>query len=151
MKSNEFIYTTYIRSTPQKVWDAITNPEFTRQYWVNDNISDWKKGSDWKHVSKDGQVRVIGKVMESIPPKLLVLTWADPANTSDGSQVTFEIEAIKDMVRLNVMHGSFKADSTMAGKVATGWPLVLSSLKSYLESGNALDIMAAKITDCSKA
>jgi uncharacterized protein YndB with AHSA1/START domain len=151
MNNNEFVYTTYIRSTPQKVWTAITNPEFTRQYWVHDNISDWKKGSEWKHQGKDGQVKVVGKVVESIPPKLLVLTWADPANQSDDSQVTFEIEAVADMVRLNVIHGHFKADSTMAGKVAIGWPLVLSSLKSFLESGKALDIWAAKITDCSKA
>lgn len=151
MKNNEFVYTTYIKSTPQKVWDAITSKEFTRQYWVHENISDWKKGSDWKHASQDGKVMVIGKVIETVPPTLLVLTWADPANLADESTVRFEIQTVADMVRLNVIHGSFKADSTMPGKISQGWPLVLSSLKSYLESGKALDIMAAKITDCSKA
>ena len=83
MNSPEFVYTTYIRTTPEKLWDAITNPEFTRQYWGGyGNISDWKKGSKWKHVGDDEKhtVRVVGEVLESVPPKLLVLTWADPAD-----------------------------------------------------------------------
>ena len=148
--SNDFIYTTYIKTTPEKVWAAITNPEFTRQYWGFDNISDWKIGSTWQHVGKEGEVRIVGKVLESNPPMRLVLSWADPSNLADESRVTFEIEAIEDMVRLNVMHGNFKADSTMAGAVAKGWPLVLSSMKSFLETGKAIDIMAVKTCGASK-
>jgi uncharacterized protein YndB with AHSA1/START domain len=144
MNSTDFIYTTYIRTTPQKVWDAITNPEFAKQYWMHGNISSWKKGSEWKHETEKGEVRIVGKVLEVDPPKRLVLSWADPADTSDSSQVTFEIEGIKDVVRLNVVHGSFKAGSTMRGKVAMGWPLVLSNLKSFLESGKVFDIWAIK-------
>src|SRR5690242_9891889 len=84
---NEFVYTTYIRTTPEKVWDAITKPEFARQYWANGNISDWKQGSEWKHVDeKTGKVRIVGKVLESTPPKRLVTSWASPANLSDQSQ-----------------------------------------------------------------
>ena len=78
----------------------------------------------------------------------LVLSWADPKNLADESRVTFEIEAIQDMVRLNVMHGNFKADATMAGAVAKAWPLVLSSMKSFLETGSAIDIIALK--NCGK-
>ncbi len=145
MTNADFIYTTYIKSTPEKVWAAITNPEFTRQYWGHDNISDWKKGSDWKHADgKGGSARIIGKVLESNPPKRLVLTWADPADTADDSKVTFEIDTVQDLVRLNVIHGDFKPGSVMATKVVIGWPLVLSSMKSLLETGKAIDIMALK-------
>lgn len=146
--TNDFIYTTYIKSTPEKIWAAITTPEFAKQYWGNENVSDWKTDSEWKHM--DGSnVRVIGKVLESSPPKRLVLSWADPDDRSDDSRVTFEIEALGDMTRLNVVHGNFKAGSDMAGKVSKGWPLVLSNLKSFLETGKAFDIMAFKL--CNKA
>lgn len=144
----EFVYTTYIKTTPEKLWAAITNPEFTRQYWVHENVSDWKKGSTWQHISGiDKHILIIGEVIESIPPKRLVLTWADPDNKADDSQVTFEIETIEDMVRLNVIHGGFKVDSTMAGKVAAGWPRVLSSMKSFLETGKALNILGLKCVE----
>jgi uncharacterized protein YndB with AHSA1/START domain len=144
--TTDFVYTTYIRSTPQKVWEAITNPEFARQYWGHENVcSDWKKGSDWKHVDgKTGQVRLVGKVLESNPPHRLVLSWADPANLSDSSNVVYEIEAIQDVVRLNIVHGGFKEGSGMRGKVAGGWPLVLSNLKTFLEGGKVFDIWALK-------
>ncbi len=147
MNNPDFVYTTYIKTTAEKVWAAITNPEFCRQYWAgNENLSDWKKGSAWQHVSEDDKntIYVAGKVLESNPPKRLVLTWADPENQSDDSNVTFEIETIEDMVRLNVIHGGFKAESKMAGKVAIGWPRVLSSMKSFLETGKALNIHCLK-------
>lgn len=140
MTKPEFIYTTYIRATPQKVWDAITTPEFTRQYWGADNVSDWKPGSKWQHVINDEKrsIRIVGKVVESVPPERLVLTWADPGDESDVSRVTFEIEPLDDMVRLNVIHGDFKPGSEMVNKVSKGWPRVLSSLKSLLETGQSL-------------
>lgn len=142
MTKPELVYTTYIRTTPEKLWNAITNPEFARQYWGgNENVSDWKPGSKWVHVTGDEQraIRVTGKVVESVPPKRLVLTWADPANEADVSRVTFEIEPIGDEVRLDVIHGDFKPGSDMVQKVSGGWPRVLSSLKSFLETGKALN------------
>jgi uncharacterized protein YndB with AHSA1/START domain len=141
MKKPELIYTTYIRTTPEKLWNAITNPEFTRQYWGgNENVSDWKPGSKWAHVTGDEQraVRIIGKVLESVPQKRLVLTWADPADEADVSRVTFQIESVDDEVRLDVIHGDFKPGSDMVNKVSGGWPRVLSSLKSFLETGKPL-------------
>lgn len=147
MTKPEFVYTTYIKSTPEKVWDAITTPEFTRQYWGGlENVSDWKPGSKWQHVARDEEdpVYVTGQVLEVDRPKRLVLSWASPDNLPDESRVTFEIEAMGDTVRLVVTHGDFKADSTMAPKVAAGWPKVLSSMKSFLETGAGFDIRAGK-------
>lgn len=144
MTKPELIYTTYIQTTPAKLWEAITNPEFTRQYWAgHDNVSDdWKPGSKWSHISNDSErsVYVVGKVVESVPPKRLVLTWAEPGNEADVSRVTFEIEPLDDVVRLNVIHGEFKPGSDMINKVSGGWPRVLSSLKSFLETGKSLNI-----------
>ena len=149
MTNPDFVYTTYIKTTPEKLWAAITNPEFTRQYWGHDNVSDWKKGSEWKHVSSDGNdVKIVGQVLESVPPKRLVLSWASPDNKADDSRVTFEIKAVGDMTCLNVIHGNFKAGSDMASRVSMGWPRVLSSMKSFLETGKALDTWAALETDC---
>ncbi len=145
--TNEFIYTTYIKSTPEKVWQAITNPEFTRQYWEKENISDWKEGSEWKHVTPDGKsVKIMGKILESNPPIKLVMTWASPENKADESQVSFDISSVEDMVRLDVVHTNLSAD--MARGVTSGWPRVLSSMKSFLETGKALNTWAAQEHKC---
>ena len=156
MNSPEFVYTIYIRTTPEKVWDAITNPEFTRKYWGHENISDWEKGAEWRHVSNDKErtVKLVGRVLECVPPKRLVLTWADPAADVDESEhsiVTFEIDSIEDMVRLRVIHGNLKAGSEMALKISEGWPRVLSSMKSILETGKPLNTWAGHEHGCVKA
>jgi uncharacterized protein YndB with AHSA1/START domain len=145
MKKPKLVYATYIRTTPKKLWAAITKPEFTRQYWGGlANVSDWKKGSPWRHVTggKEPEIYITGKVLECIPPKRLVLSWADPDDLGDKSRVTFEVEAIEDMTCLTVTHGNFKAGSTMVGKVSWGWPRVLCSMKSFLETGKGLNVFA---------
>jgi uncharacterized protein YndB with AHSA1/START domain len=144
-----FIYTTYISSTPQKVWDAITTPEFTRQYWARNIISSWKPGSKWDMASIDGSntVNMTGEVLESRPPSRLVLSWVSPenqGNKAEYSRVVFEIEALGDVVRLNVLHDQLKAGSEMAKGISGGWPMVLSGLKSFLETGKAPNIMSIK-------
>ena len=143
MQKPKLVYETFIRTTPKKLWTAITKPEFTRQYWAGvENVSDWKKGSKWEHIGGDKQreVWITGKVLECTPPKRLVLTWADPDDLADKSRVTFEIEPMGDMVCLTVTHGNFKAGSPMVGKVSWGWPRVLSSMKSFLETGKGLNV-----------
>lgn len=147
MSKTEFVYTTYIKTTPEKLWGAITNPEFSRQYWVEGIVSDWKKGSKWQHIVGDNNptCTIGGEILESVPHKRLVMTWADATDPDDihqHSRVTFEIEKIGDMVRLNVIHGNLKTGSIMAGKISIGWPRVLSSMKSFLETGVALDTWA---------
>jgi uncharacterized protein YndB with AHSA1/START domain len=136
---SDFAYTTYIKSTPDKVWAAIITPEFTRQYWGQELRSDWKQGSRWTmNKLSDGAAHVAGEVLESTPPKRLVLGWAECANPGDTSQVVFEIEQSGGVVRLSVLHTGLSAD--MASKVSGGWPRVLSGMKSFLETGTALEV-----------
>ena len=148
MTNAEFVYTTYIKSTPEKVWSAITNPEFAFQYWGGLGIiSDGKKGSKWKlSNSKNDNTHWVGEILETTPPKRLVLSWVSPTNEADASRVTFEIEPFEDLVRLNVVHNDFKAGFDTISKISGGWPRVLSSLKSFLETGRGLNVMAGKGT-----
>ena len=145
----EFVYVTYITTTPQKVWDAITNPEFTSQYWGKKMVSDWKPGSKWDMASTDGlnHVNMTGEVLESRAPSRLVISWVSPENLGNGfetSRVTFEIEAMGEVVRLNVIHDQLNSGSEMAKGISGGWPMVLSGLKSFLETGKAPNIMSIK-------
>lgn len=153
MNNPQFVYTTYIKTTPERLWAALTNPEFTRQYWGGGaNISDWKKGSKWQHIS-DGEnhtVLIAGEVIEGVPPKHLVLTWSHPTDPADISRVTFEIEQIEDMVCINVIHGDFMPGSDMMGKVSWGWPRVLTSMKSLLENGKGINVWAGGQSSCAK-
>lgn len=142
-----FVYFIYIASTPEKVFEAITRAEITRQYWAHENVSDWKAGSKWQHIRADDQrkVGIAGDVLECQPPKRLVLSWASPEKYSDPnahSRVTLEIEPYVDMVRLTVAHENLEKGSGMEKGVSKGWPIVLSSLKSFLETGRAIDVFA---------
>ena len=142
-----FVYVTYIRSTPQKVFDAITQPESARRYWGHENISDWKPGSAWKHVRADEgrAVQIVGKVIESSPPKRLVISWASPSQAEDPAQVSrvdFDLVPYEGMVRLTVTHDQLQAGGAMVTGISKGWPIVLSSLKSFLETGEAIDVFA---------
>jgi uncharacterized protein YndB with AHSA1/START domain len=140
MASERFVYVTYIASTPQKVWDALLKAEVTRQYWGHENVSDWKPGSRWQHVTADAErrVRVEGEVVEFTPPERLVLTWRDPA-AAERTRVTLTIEQVGKKVRLTVLHDELRPGSDMLPKISEGWPRVVSSLKSLLETGKPLD------------
>ena len=132
---------TYIATTPEKVFGALTKGEVTRQYWGYENVSDWKPGSPWKHQATDGSgtVRMVGEVVECKPPRRLVLTWAfpaDAANKAKHTRVTFEIERIADMVRLTVTHDELESGSEMDRGIREGWPRVLSSLKTSSRPGS---------------
>ena len=146
-ETTSFVYVTYIAATPEQVFEAITKPELSRRYWGHENVSDWTPGSDWQHVRANDErtVELVGKVVETSPPTRLVITWANASQAADPdaySRVTFDIEPYDDMVRLTVSHDELQAGSGMANGVQKGWPVVLSSLKSFLETGRGLDVFA---------
>jgi uncharacterized protein YndB with AHSA1/START domain len=146
-EKTSFVYVTYMRSTPEKVFEAITKPEIARRYWGHENLSDWKPGSKWEHVRANEQrtVELVGKVVEVARPTRLVITWASASKAADPdsySRVSFDIAAYDEMVRLTVTHDELEAGSAMAKGIQQGWPIVLSSLKSLLETGEGIDVFA---------
>jgi uncharacterized protein YndB with AHSA1/START domain len=144
-----FVYVIYIASDPDTVWKALLEGEFTRQYWQHDNVSDWKPGSTWEHRRPDAArtVDLLGEVLESRRPHRLVITWGEPADRGRRdrhSRVAFDIEQVADMVRLTVTHDDLERGSDMERKITAGWPRVLSSLKSLLETGRPLATWAGR-------
>jgi len=140
MTKSEFVYVTYIKTTPEKLWNALINPEFMKQYWFGCHCeSDFKTGSPWKLILTDGLVADTGKIIESDPPKRLVIEWRHekkPELKAEGySHCTFDIEPIAGITKLTVTHGIDKESSKLIEAVSGGWPKILSNLKSLLETG----------------
>jgi uncharacterized protein YndB with AHSA1/START domain len=153
VKTSKFVYVIYIRTTPEKLWEALIKPEFTRQYWGGtEQKSDWKPGSSWQLVFPDGGVGDSGEVIEIDKPKRLVLKWRNefrPELKTEGySRATIEIEPtdekIKDAVKLTVTHEIDCPESKFIQAVANGWPRVLASLKSLMETGEALELTVSR-------
>jgi uncharacterized protein YndB with AHSA1/START domain len=143
MSESKFVYVAYIRTTPEKLWRALTMPEFTRQYWAGTwQDCTWQKGASWKLMIPDGRVGDAGEVLEVDPPRRLVLSWQNefmPDLKAEGfSRATFTLEQEGDMVKLTVIHEIDKAGSKLIEAVSGGWPLILASLKSLLETGESL-------------
>lgn len=136
-----FVYVIYIESTPETVWQALTDADVTGAYWGHSNVSDWQVGSRWEHRRQDGSgvADVVGVIVESEPPRRLVSTWAGPDEERPGgpSKVTFDIEPYGDIVRLTVTHENL-ADEAERKAASQGWAAVLSNLKSLLEVGRIL-------------
>ncbi|MEW5421234.1 metalloregulator ArsR/SmtB family transcription factor [Amorphus sp. 3PC139-8] len=145
-KSASFVYVTYIRTTPEKVYEAITTPEIARRYWGHENVSDWRPGSTWEHVRANVErpVEIVGKVVQAEPPHKLIITWSAVSKADDPdeeSRVIFDIEEQEGgMVRLTVTHDQLQPGSPMAKGIGKGWPLVLSSMKSFLETGTGMGL-----------
>ncbi len=144
MADSRFVYVTYIRTTPEKLWQALIDPEFTRQYWVETwQECEWKPGASWRLMIPDGRVGDSGEVVEIEPGRRLVLTWRcefKPELRGEGpSRLTYEIEPQGDMVKLTVIHESETPGSKLIEMVSNGWPAILASLKSLLETGESLE------------
>lgn len=138
---SSFVYVTYIRTTPDKLWQALTDAEFQKQYWFGMHQEcDWKEGSPWKMLFADGRVADMGEVLESDPPRRLVLKWRNdisPELKAEGeTRCVYELEQLDESVKLTITHSIDKTPSQFITAVSTGWPKILSSLKSLLETGN---------------
>ena len=141
--SSKFVYVTYIRTTPQKLWTALTDPEFQKKYWFDmHQESEWKKGASWKMVFADGRLADAGEVLEVDPPRRLVLKWRNEMRAElkdEGfSRCEYALEQDGETMKLTVTHSIEKDGSMFIEAVSGGWPRILSSFKSFLESGNAL-------------
>src|SRR3954453_2777523 len=157
-----FVYTTYIQTTAEELWQALTDPEFTLRYWGITFESDWKPGSPMTWNMRGAKVPVADPeqvILEADPPRRLSYTWHAftpelaaaldvPEETQARiaaerrSKVTFEIEQVGEVVKLTVVHDGFEPDSLMASLVTGGWPTVLASLKTLLETGESLPPIA---------
>ncbi len=143
MSKSRFVYVTYIRTTPEKLWEALLDPEFTRQYWCETwQDCEWKVGASWRLMIPDGRVADAGEVLEIVPHKKLVMSWRNefkPELRKEGhSRLTYELEQLGESVKLTVLHEIDKADSKLIEAVSNGWPGIISSLKSLLETGESL-------------
>src|SRR5580700_8805864 len=143
MAESQFAYVIYIRTTPEKLWQALIEPEFTRQFWAETwQESEWKPGASWRIMIPDGRVADTGEIIEFEPFRRIVLTWRNefkPELRAEGhSRLTYELEPQGESVKLTVMHEMEKPGSKFIEAVSNGWPHILASLKSLLETGESL-------------
>jgi DNA-binding transcriptional ArsR family regulator/uncharacterized protein YndB with AHSA1/START domain len=152
----EFVYTTYIKTTPEQLWQALTEPEFTVRYWGVELTSDWKVGSTitWEYkgvtMADPAQTvlvadvnRLLAYTWHTITPEFGELIGSSPEEVAalaaeQRSKVSFEIEPMGELVKLTVTHGGFERGSTILPGISEGWPTILASLKTLLETGEPL-------------
>ena len=135
-----FVYVTFIRTTQERLWSALTTPEFTKKFWFGvESKSEWKVGAPWHLTFADGRLADGGEVLEVDPPKRLVIKWQNewkPEFKAEGySRCVMELEATGGAVKLTITHSMERTDSKFIGAVSGGWPRILSNLKSLLETG----------------
>ncbi|KHK57914.1 ATPase [Ralstonia sp. A12] len=140
MTRSTFVYVTYIRTTPEKLWHALTDVEFMKQYWFGMHCeSQWTAGAAWKLVSGDGVIFDDGEIVEAEPPRRLVIRWqhqTKPELKAEGpSLCTMELEPSSTAVKLTITHTIEREPSKLIEAVSGGWPKILSNLKSLLETG----------------
>jgi uncharacterized protein YndB with AHSA1/START domain len=141
---SKFVYVTYIKTTAEKLWEALTSREFMAQYWLgNQPEADWRVGGSWKIVRPNGELADSGEVLEFEPKKRIVIKWRNefmPELKAEGfSLCTMEIEPAgkpgEESMKLTVTHAMERSESKLIVAVGGGWPLILSNLKSVLETG----------------
>jgi len=140
---SSFVYVTYIRTTPERLWSALTDSEFAQQYWLGARSeAEWKTGGSWKLVFPDGRIGDTGEIIEFEPPQKLAIRWRNefmPELKAEGwSLCTMELERAGEAVKLTVTHSIERENSKFIGAVSGGWPKILSNLKSLLETGSTI-------------
>lgn len=144
MAKSTFVYVTYIRTTPEKLWSALTDDtEFMKQYWFGTRCeSQWKPGSSWKMVSPNGTISDAGEIVEAAPPRRIVIRWQHenkPELKAEGESLcTMELEPIGPAVKLSITHTIDCDPSKFIAAVSAGWPKILSNLKSLIETGSTV-------------
>jgi uncharacterized protein YndB with AHSA1/START domain len=139
------VFVSYIRTTPERLWEAIVKPEFTQRYFHGTTIdTDWKVGSQLRYMMAGDQVASEGKILEADRPRRLSMTWLfkyDPELSQEKpSRVTWEIEQTGEVCKLTVTHDDFDGETKTYRAVGQGWPAILSSLKTLLETGEPLPV-----------
>jgi uncharacterized protein YndB with AHSA1/START domain len=144
MAKSTFVYVSYIRTTPEKLWSALTDDvEFMKQYWFGVHCeSQWTEGSSWTMLNPDGRILDSGEIVEAKPPKRLVIRWRHqnkPELTAEGDSLcTIELEPNGPGVKLSITHTIAREPSKFIEAVSGGWPKIISNLKSLLETGSAV-------------
>ncbi|MHB1871247.1 MAG: SRPBCC family protein [Steroidobacteraceae bacterium] len=142
MARSTFLYVTYIRTSPERLWSALTHDaEFMKRYWFGTHCeSHWTTGSPWKMVRPDGIVTDAGEILESDPPRRLVIRWTHqirPEIKAEGESLCrIELEPNGAAVKLTITHTIEREPSQLITAVSGGWPKILSNLKSLLETGD---------------
>ncbi|MBR0929480.1 SRPBCC family protein [Bradyrhizobium sp. 62B] len=149
MNKPEFVYVTYIETTPEKLWEALTSSAFTRQYWFDTEVrSDWKVGSPFALVM-GGKVTDTGEILEADRPRRLSYTFKhelmEEMRNEAATRVVFTLAPFGNLVKLTVTHEGFAAGSKLLDGISKGWPAILSGLKSLLETGKAPTIPPAAL------
>jgi uncharacterized protein YndB with AHSA1/START domain len=138
-----FVYVTLIRTTPEKLWSALTDAEAMKSYWFGMHCeSAWTAGSPWKLTFSDGRVADTGEIVEADPPRRLVIKWRnefrEELKAEGYSQCVFDLEALDGAVKLTITHGMDRPGTKLIEAVSGGWPRILSNLKSLLETGEVV-------------
>ena len=149
MPKPEFVYVTYIETTAEKLWEALTSSAFTRRYWFDTELrSDWRVGSPIALIMS-GKTTDVGEILEADRPRRLAYTFRHVLDTGlakeGASKVVFSLEPYGKLVKLILTHEGFVQGSKLLEDIAKGWPAILASLKSLLESGAPLAIPIAAL------
>lgn len=145
MTAPKHLYDLYIRTTPEKLWQAIVSSEFTKLYFGGSVKSDWRAGSPYRYANNDGGSMHFGTILEADPPHRLVQTFEHDLSEEHGggaddvSTVTWEIEPMGEVCKLTLVH-EYKAESKSYKSSGVGWPMILSGLKTLLETGEPLPL-----------
>ena len=156
MSKPSFVYVTYIATTIERLYQALTRAEFTERYMFGRRVeSTWKVGAPVRYLGRDGKLSDSGEVLEADPPRRLVFTWRvefDDALRREGySKVTFELERLGGEVKLTVVHDELREGSGVLKGISGGWPKALASLKSLLETGRPLAISSPESASAGEA
>jgi uncharacterized protein YndB with AHSA1/START domain len=140
---SSFVYVTYIRTTPEKLWSALTDPSQMKQFWFGMHQDcAWTLGSPWRLIHGDGRVLDAGEILEIDPPKRIVIKWRNEfrpeLNVEGFSRCTMELEPVGEAMKLTIVHSVDRPESKLVEAVSGGWPKILSNLKSLLETGDVV-------------